>query len=275
MSDETTEALVVTDVAASNLVVAKSDGPLSGMAMAPVDVQKAFYEEYDERRKCFYGWLTSKLTEGIHYGFPPGCSRGNADPKQWQAKPSLYKAGALLLVDALQLDPRYAPDNDMWAMLGRVDGTVCILCNLHQRDGGQLSVGRGSMEKNEKRMGANARVKIAQKRALIDAVITGLPVMGDLFTQDMEELKADWEDDSLTDKQERRLESFMADPRLPQEWRDRIRAKMVGLTKSAAQSIILKSRSKVEAKTREEYVPYEETEDCPPEPPCREPGEEG
>jgi len=255
------EVAIIGNAEASALVAPRSG---LGSNLPAVDEQKKIYREYDKRRQCFYAWLMSKLIEGVHYGFPPGClPQSGVDPKQWQAKPSLYKAGALLVVDLLQLDPRYSSDLEVWQMLGSPKGTVCIRCDLFHRNGGQLSVGRGAFESNEKRMNANARTKMAQKRSLVDSVITGLPVLGDLFTQDLE----GWEKDPITEGQEARLLSLISDPRLPMNWCKAIEARMAdGLNKEKANDIIFKSKQMVCKLTgAKEYVPHEhivDPEEC-------------
>jgi hypothetical protein len=168
-------------------------------ALAPVEQQKVVLEEYDQRRKHFIKWLMDHLVEGVHYGVPPGCEPKGTLPskKQWRAKPTLYKAGAMLLGELLQLRPRWAPDRETWEMLGAPKGTACYLCELTAPSGQVVGRGRGVMQEGEKKIAriANSRVKLAQKRAHVDAIISCVPGLSDLFTQDLddgaEELIAD------------------------------------------------------------------------------------
>jgi len=158
-----------------------------GMALLPVEEQNRVLAEYDERRKSFREWLLSHLKPGIHYGVPPGCEpRTKPKPEQWQHKPSLYKAGALLLVDLLKLRPAFEADNDAWAQLGRPDATFVMKCRLILPSTDRVvGEGRGVFAVGEKKgMNANSAIKMAEKRALVDAIINTVAVCGDLFTQD-------------------------------------------------------------------------------------------
>jgi hypothetical protein len=162
--------------------------PMEKMQLLPVEAQEAVLTEYDRRRDHFFRWLLGKMQEGVHYGTPPGCEpSAKIDPRQWTAKPTLYKSGAKLLCDVLQLHDSYSFDRELWETLGEPRGTVCYLCTLKPRGSHRkVAIGRGTVEANEKRHGVNARVKIAMKRALVDAVIHAVPVVADLFTQDLE-----------------------------------------------------------------------------------------
>jgi len=172
-----------------------------GVGLLPVEQQKAILSEYDDRRAFFLKWLFSHLKEGIHYGFPPGCEvkynqSGDAvdykgyriNPAQWIAKPSLYKAGAKLIIDLLRLKPQYSSDMDTWKMMGEPKGVVVRKCTLVNPDTGDIvGEGTGAFKVGEKTMMENSTVKMADKRADVAAVMNGIPVIGELFTQDIEE----------------------------------------------------------------------------------------
>jgi hypothetical protein len=67
-----------------------------------------------------------------------------------------------------------------------VDAWV-VKCTLRNRASGDIrGEGNGVFSIGEKGMGANSAIKIAQKRAKVDAVINALG-LSDLFTQDLEE----------------------------------------------------------------------------------------
>ncbi|MBU1621741.1 MAG: hypothetical protein KKD77_20725 [Gammaproteobacteria bacterium] len=181
-----------------------------GISLMPVEVQKQALEQYDERRKFFLKWLFGHLIEGIHYGFPPGCEckfdeAGNlqqwnsktqsytkVSPSQWVAKPSLYRAGAKLLIDLLKYKTDYATDMDTWKMAGEPKGTIFRRCTLSSRINGQrIGEGTGAFEIGKKGMDANAAIKMADKRADVAAVQNSVPVVGELFTQDAEDKLAE------------------------------------------------------------------------------------
>jgi len=132
-----------------------------GMALLPVEEQNRVLAAYDERRTSFRAWLLSHLKPGIHYGVPPGCEpRSTPNPEQWQHKPSLYKAGALLLVDLLKLRPEFEADNDAWTQLGRPDATFVMKCRLILPGTDRIvGEGRGVFAVGEKKgMNANSAI---------------------------------------------------------------------------------------------------------------------
>ncbi len=181
----------------------------TGIGLLPVEKQAPALAEYDKRRTFLRKWLLSHFVEGIHYGFPFEQKtdengnlqqwkkgRGNAPGKyvtipknQWQAKPSLYKAGALLVLDLLQIEKRFEPDAEYWRMLGSPDGTLVTICTLWNRaTGKRIGEGRGVFAKGEKGMNENSCLKMSKKRAMVDAVLDTFAIAGELFTQDLEDM---------------------------------------------------------------------------------------
>ena len=172
-----------------------------------VEDMGVFLKDYSDRRDTFRKWLLGNLVEGIHYGFPPGCAgkmdaEGNVlvydrksgkyvkvNPKQWRAKPSLYKAGALYLKDLLKLRDEYRSDLDAWKMLGEVKGVFVRTCSLFTDSGKLVGEGTGAYKVGSRDMDENASMKMADKRALVAAIINTLATCADIFTQDVEEIK--------------------------------------------------------------------------------------
>jgi len=181
----------------------------AGIGLAPVEQQAIILAEFDARRDFFRKWLLAHLVEGLHYGFVPGCEveydeHGNmvqwvfnrrtsqrerkvVSKKQWRAKPSLYKVGAQLLIDLLGLRDQYESDLDAWKMLGEPKGTFVRSCKLFRGDGRMIGEGTGAFRVGEKHMEENSSIKMADKRAMVAAVLNSIPVVADLFTQDMED----------------------------------------------------------------------------------------
>lgn len=144
-------------------------------------------EEFTERRNTFRRWLLSQLTEGVHYGFPPGCEpRNNVDARQWKQKQSLYKAGAELLIELLGWRCEFASDDETWQQLGK-PMTVCILCRIVDGNGKPVGEGRGARQRGSKKMDDNGTIKMAEKCAKVNAVINALS-LSDLFGQDLEDI---------------------------------------------------------------------------------------
>lgn len=158
----------------------------SAFMSLPSDQMSVGLAEYEERRFTFRSWLQRQLVEDVHFGFPPGCSQETK--KGWQAKPSLYKAGADFLCDLMGSRDEYESDVGGWRQLGEPAGTFVYRCRLVSRSTGELlGEGIGAFKIGEKKgMQENAAVKMACKRAKTAAVINAWG-LSDLFTQDLED----------------------------------------------------------------------------------------
>lgn len=174
----------------------------------PVAQQKEILAEYRNRRESFREWLLSEMREGLHYGYPPGCvpkldSDGNmlvwnrdknkndlVPKEQWQAKPSLYEAGADLLIDLLMFRSEFVAANDIQQQIPELKDRFIIRCSLFDRSGKKIGEGLGAAVADNlgKRngQGLNLALKLSKKRAKVDAVKNTLGI-SDLFTQDIED----------------------------------------------------------------------------------------
>lgn len=157
------------------------------MMTLPVDQQNVILALYTERRDNFRRWLMCQFEEGKHYGVPPGCEpKGNPNPRQWQAQPSLYAAGADLLCDLLALRAEYKADLEAWQQLGSKPGYVVMVCRLYSRANSTLiGEGRGARKEGQKGGDLNNAIKMAQKSSKVDAVLNCYGLR-DMFTQDLE-----------------------------------------------------------------------------------------
>lgn len=189
----------------------ESSGAVCDMRFAmmnlPVASMAVAQQEYMDRRKQFRDWLKSVLVEGIHFGYPPFCEpklnnegevgvwgKGGMkyfSKKQWQTKPSLYKPGAQLICDLLSIIPCFAPDTDAWIQRGSIPGTFIIKCQLYPRGAKHsaetlVGEGYGVRTVGDKGGDANNAMKMAEKCAMVDAVLNGYG-LSDLFTQDIED----------------------------------------------------------------------------------------
>jgi len=177
-------------------------GP-AGVALLPVEEQQAVLAEYSKRRECLHKWLFAQMKPGIHYGFPHKVEFNDAGemlvydrkkkhkiavPKnQWRAKPSLYKAGAMLILDLLQCRPHWVADPKTATMVGPGEynkPAIAYACEIRGPAGESLGFGGGVFRCGEKGMNADSSAKMARKRALTDAVLNAFPFVGELFTQD-------------------------------------------------------------------------------------------
>jgi hypothetical protein len=125
------------------------------------------------------------LQENVDYGFPAG----QRDPSQ---KPSLYKSGAEKLTRLFNLTPSF----ELIKIEEREDYVYYLFkCTLKTVSGIVVGEGYGSANSKEKRHwsenplgNANTILKMAKKRAHVDAVLTGLGA-SNVFTQDLEDME--------------------------------------------------------------------------------------
>lgn len=200
---------------ANEMIVAPApveSGPLrdlrSGVMTMPAARMVEALAEYRERDRTFRKWLLEQLTEGVHYGYPPGCEPktnilngklhyGVWDWKkkefkwypeeQWKPKPCFYKAGAERVVDIMGLLPQYVPSLEAWEMLGKPSDTFVMVCRLTSKMTGQLiGEGMGARKVGQKGGDENNALKMAMKSAKVCAVLEAYG-LADLFTQDLED----------------------------------------------------------------------------------------
>jgi hypothetical protein len=205
------------------------------LSLAKQSQQTQHLEAIDDDHQRLVRWLMERFEEGVHYGIPPGCevSPGKRpNPKQWRIKPMLYEAGALRTVSIFKLRVHHSLDKEVMEVMG-IPGMIVYKCELLSRDGELVATGVGAYEKNENsKMKGHARIQVAQKRALVDAVHNGFPQLGELFTRDLAD---DTENDTVNpDKasgppsraQILRACSLIQDSRLPKEHRDTLKVRL-------------------------------------------------
>lgn len=99
----------------------------------------------------------------------------------------LFKPGSEKFVSLMKLRIRFKKDVDTWEMAGSPNGLFCYIAELVDRHDQVVGEGRGSCSASEKQNNINTAIKIAEKRAQIDAVLrTG--GLSDFFTQDLDDM---------------------------------------------------------------------------------------
>jgi len=166
---------------------------------AQVSIQKGADE-----RAAFRKLILEQLDKGKHYGFPHGCevnlddngdiiqfSRGKriiVPKEQWQAKPSLYRDGAMKIKDifasiGFSLRPEFERSMPQ-------AGLYISVCHLVGVDDGKIyGEGQGVFKAGTKSMDDNGASQMADKRAFVAACRWTYPCVSELFTQDMEDGK--------------------------------------------------------------------------------------
>lgn len=167
--------------------IEKDSGAITPAAPKSVIVDPKQLQDFiiheKEIRKILTDYIDSELKENIDYGKIKMTSKSG---KEYESKPSLFKPGSEKFCAIMHLRPTFEKDDDTWEMSGRQNGLFCYVCKLVNEKGEVVGEGRGAADVNEKQ-NVNVAIKIAQKRAQVDAVIrTGQ--LSDFFTQDLEDL---------------------------------------------------------------------------------------
>ena len=139
------------------------------------------------------------LEMGVDYGWPAGRRQG---------KPSLYKSGAEKLTRLFHL----VTDFQIVKMVEEEDFIEYIFkCTLKTPDGLVVGEGYGAANSREKKhwksdpwANQNTILKMAKKRAHVDATLTGLGA-SNVFTQDIEDYEAEIIEPPISDAQLRKI----------------------------------------------------------------------
>jgi hypothetical protein len=154
--------------------------PTALAEITPDDFQVAL-DEQRAKREMLESYIRTQLIDEVDYG-----KIGDF------GKPTLLKPGAEKIAAVLRLRPHFAQDQESRDMLGQEgEGVVCFICRLVTPDGVLAGEGRGACGPEPSRSGQvkppNTRIKIAMKRAQVDAVLR-VAALSERFTQDLEDM---------------------------------------------------------------------------------------
>lgn len=145
-----------------------------------------------EKRKLIVSYISKHMVSGTDYGT---IKIGGRD-----SKPSLFKPGSEKFLSLFKLTAKFEKDTETWEMAGSETGVFAYKCNLIASNGQIVGEGRGISKLSEKQSWTiNNAVKIAEKRAQIDAVLrTG--ALSDFFTQDLEDMQQTYDTSPISNK---------------------------------------------------------------------------
>lgn len=140
-------------------------------------------ERDQEMRAIVNDYIKNNMVEGKDFG--------TITIKGKESKPSLFKPGGEKFCSLFKIRPTFRKDNETVEMLGNTPGIIAYICDLVDTRGRVVGEGRGVAKADlSADFDINKQVKIAQKRAQIDAVLrTG--GLSDFFTQDVEDMPRD------------------------------------------------------------------------------------
>lgn len=166
------------------------------MAIVPTEIRpqnlSAAMKEDKKKRGLMVRYINENMKSGMDYGTILIGGK--------QSKPSLFKPGSEKFLSLFKLTALFRKDDETWSMAGEVAGLFCYICELKNSQGTIVGEGRGSANLKEKNnWTVNNAVKIAEKRAQIDAVLrTG--ALSDFFTQDLEDMVQSYDTSKVADK---------------------------------------------------------------------------
>lgn len=146
---------------------------------------KARIEEETQQRRLITEFISKHMKEGVDYGKIKVKTR---DGREVESKPSLFKPGSEKFCSLFHLRPVFSRDDETWEMAGKPAGLFAYKCQLVAPNGSVVGEGRGAARVTEKAgWTENNAIKIAEKRAQIDAVLRS-GGLSDFFTQDLEDM---------------------------------------------------------------------------------------
>lgn len=145
----------------------------------------AMFRAEEAYRADLLGFIYRNLKPGHDYGeIELKDKDGNFKGK---TKPSLFKSGAEKLMRANHARASFTVDEETRGLLGNPTNVLAYICYLYDEDDGIIGEGRGACKIDGRRDENNA-IKIAQKRAQVDAVLRTW-ALSEIFTQDLEDYR--------------------------------------------------------------------------------------
>ena len=165
--------------------IIKVEAKQSGLAvLGDIEEMTLQMQAQSERLALAHQFIETNFVAGIDYGL--------ADPRT--DKPTLLKPGAEKVCKLFNTHPTWHRDLDTWEMMGSTPGIACYICEIvHNITGLVVGEGRGAGTIKDAGRDANKTIKIAEKRAIVDAALYTFG-LSERFTQDGGAQKVSLED---------------------------------------------------------------------------------
>lgn len=143
-----------------------------------------------EQRQLIKKFVQEHLEDGIDYGKIHVVAAGkcpdpyNCKKSYHYSKPVLFKPGQEKLFSLFQITSQLERDEQTYEMLPDVTNLVAYKCVMY-REGKIVGEGRGSATVGDNRRDVNATIKIAEKRARMDACLS--LGFSEFFAQDLDD----------------------------------------------------------------------------------------
>lgn len=134
---------------------------------------RASTKKAQDHRAIITAYVRDHLVKGVDYG-----QIGSFK------KDVLFKPGQEKIFSLMNLTSRLEKDSDTIEMIGGGAGVVAYICRVY-RKGEEIAQGRGAAKVGENNRDINSTIKIAEKRARMDACLS--LGFSEFFTQDLED----------------------------------------------------------------------------------------
>ncbi len=149
---------------------------------------KQALETQTEQRALIKEFIQHHLVEGTDYGrihVVKDCQEKYSCKKDYHfSKSTLFKPGQEKIFSLFSISDQLEKDGEAYEMLGQMPGLVAYKCTLY-RSGQEVGHGRGAAVLGDQRRDANATIKIAEKRARMDACLS--LGFSEYFAQDLDD----------------------------------------------------------------------------------------
>lgn len=156
-------------------------------SMSGAQLQKAV-DKQKQQREIITKFVADQLVEGVDYGrihINKNCeNKYNCKSKGHFSKKVLFKPGQEKIFSLFGITAVCEKDSEALEMLGNTPGTVALICKVY-KNGRQIAEGRGAATVGDLKRDANSTLKIAEKRARMDACLS--LGFSEFFTQDLED----------------------------------------------------------------------------------------
>lgn len=179
---------------AKALVPAEEPNPqaLSIIAGVTTNQLRSALEIQTEQRKLIADFIKKHLKKGTDFGSihvvrvcpTEENKRGSCRLTYHFSKPILYKPGQEKIFSLFNIQSELLRDEETMQMLGELRGLVAYKC-IARRGGEIVAEGRGAAVVGDNRRDANATIKIAEKRARMDACLS--LGFSEYFAQDLDD----------------------------------------------------------------------------------------
>ncbi len=139
-------------------------------------------ETQTEQRKLIHDFIQKHLVPGVDYGTIAG--EGKKSGKKFESGAVLFKPGQEKIFSLFSLTSELEKDVETMEMLDNISNLVAYKCNVF-RAGKKITEGRGAAQVGDKGRDVNSTIKIAEKRARMDACLS--LGFSEYFTQDLED----------------------------------------------------------------------------------------